>query len=721
MRNRRWRYTLLGVWRDWLRDDGQTLIYVVKVLLACLLAMWISLRFELEQPRTALLTVMIVMQARTSMVLAKSYYRFWGTIVGILASLVLVGLFAQERILFLGYLAVWIGLCTAGSMVFRHHQSYAFVLAGYTICIVGLPATLNPGQTFDIAMTRFSEIMVGLASASLVSAIVFPQGVGDLLRNAVRKRYRDFSGLLRSLNREKLAGPATQAATLRMVGDVFELESFHASSGMESDYSRAYRQRLNLLNAEFMAATTSFHALEQLLRRLYMGGHPHVVDALLVLFSPIQSAVVLHQREIRNEQEARHAALTIKALRDRWPLHVNEVQSSLPESLTATEQLDFATGAELVQRVLEELHAYTNTYAGLNEPGARLPSTSIQTPRLGMHFDPLAALLAGIRGALVLTVMAGIWILFDWRSGIEAITIGMITSTLFASTPSPSKTVRHFIIGALIGTALLYICNFQLLPQAQGFLMLALAVTPAIALAAWLTTYPSVAVVGTGIFLIFLSHIGFNQVFSANPVTFLNDAMADLMAIMIAGLFYNLIDLTNSHWSRTRVARAMRELVQDACLQALPLQRAHLETQARELLLRMGAARRAADAKDKEVVDWLLSTLEIGHAVLVLRAQLATVDDTALRGRIEQSLSHIARLFGKPSSRLRHAAIQSITRSIDQLQASEAQAQLPQSSYRELLTMLHFIRGALLDSDSVLSLSAPLSQPPLTTQELSHA
>lgn len=706
-RRARWRYVLLGVLRDWGREDAQTLIYIGKVLLACMLAMWVSLKFELEQPRTALLTVAIVMQTRTSMVLAKSFYRLIGTLVGIATSVLLVALFAQERVPFLIYLALWISFCTAGSIVFRHHQSYAFVLAGYTICIVGLPATLNPGQTFDIAMTRLSEIMVGLASASLVSALVFPQGISELLRNAVRKRFRDFSRLLINLEQKKLSAHNTQADTLRMVGDVFELEIFHASSSMESNHSRAYRQRLTLLNSEFMAVTTSFHSLEQLLRRLQASGHPQVVTSLLALFAPIQAAVMTHQHEARNEDEARQVALTINALRQRWPMHLHEIQASLPTRLSETETLDFATGAELSLRVLDELHAYTSTYAGLSQPMPASTLKNRQSPSLGMHFDPLAAILAGLRGGLVFALMSLLWIVCDLRSGIEAITLATIASTLFASSPSPSKTVRQFIIGALIGTALLYWCNFQLLTQAQGFTMLALALSPAIAIAAWLTTRPSVAAIGSGIFIVFFLHIGFNNVFAANPVNFINEAIADLLAIMLAGVFYSLIDLTNGLWSRTRVALALRTLIQEACVQTPPPERTSLETHARELLLRMGSARHVANAQDKEVVDWLLSTLEIGQAVINLRQELQQVSDPAIRGTIDHSLLQLSRLFAQPNTTLRQRAIVAITSSIERLQTS---ASLTIANSQQLLTMLHFIRGALLDKHSVLTPVAPLDE-----------
>src|SRR5207253_928962 len=107
-------------------------------------------------------------QPRSGLVQAKGFYRFAGTLAGVAVSLVLAACFTQQPILFLAAGACWIALCTAGSIVFRNFQSYAFVLAGYTLVIVGLPAALQLEQAFDIATTRLSEVMLGLLCAGFV-------------------------------------------------------------------------------------------------------------------------------------------------------------------------------------------------------------------------------------------------------------------------------------------------------------------------------------------------------------------------------------------------------------------------------------------------------------------------------------------------------------------------------------------------------------------------
>mgnify|MGYP002040574752 FL=1 len=138
----RWLYSL--EWRrgffDWARSDGVTWVYIFKVLAAAFLTLWLAMRLELPQPRTAMITVFIVMQPQSGQVFAKSFYRFLGTLAGSAVMVALIALFAQNTELFLGSLAIWVGICSAGAARYRNFRAYGFVLAGYTAAMVGLPA-----------------------------------------------------------------------------------------------------------------------------------------------------------------------------------------------------------------------------------------------------------------------------------------------------------------------------------------------------------------------------------------------------------------------------------------------------------------------------------------------------------------------------------------------------------------------------------------------------
>src|SRR6266699_2109259 len=157
------------------RWTNSPMIFAAKTTASGLIALLIAFTFNLDQPQWALLTVFIVSQPQSGLVLAKSFYRIIGTLIGAAVALLFVALFAQERVLFLGALALWIGLCTFGSQYARNFIAYAFVLSGYTVAIVGIPGALDAGHAFYIAVARVNEISLGIIVTAAVSHIILPK------------------------------------------------------------------------------------------------------------------------------------------------------------------------------------------------------------------------------------------------------------------------------------------------------------------------------------------------------------------------------------------------------------------------------------------------------------------------------------------------------------------------------------------------------------------
>src|SRR6266436_4567891 len=158
---------------DWL--DHQTAIgltFAVKTFAASLLALYIAFWAGLDDPRWAFLTVYIVSQPDSGLVLAKSFYRILGTIAGLLVSIALVFGLAQYGELFVAALAIWICFCNIAARAVRNFASYGFQLAGYTVAIVGIPAALEPTAAYPLVVARFTEILLGIICAALVSRLI---------------------------------------------------------------------------------------------------------------------------------------------------------------------------------------------------------------------------------------------------------------------------------------------------------------------------------------------------------------------------------------------------------------------------------------------------------------------------------------------------------------------------------------------------------------------
>src|SRR6202035_2651987 len=96
------------------------------------------------------------------------------TSIGGVAIVALTACFPQDRTLFLISLALWGAACAFTSTLLQNYAAYAAALAGYTSVIIasdqlGATGGLN-GQAFTLAITRVTEIGIGIVSAGVVLA-----------------------------------------------------------------------------------------------------------------------------------------------------------------------------------------------------------------------------------------------------------------------------------------------------------------------------------------------------------------------------------------------------------------------------------------------------------------------------------------------------------------------------------------------------------------------
>jgi uncharacterized membrane protein YccC len=221
------------------------MIFAAKTTLSALIALFVAFTFNLDEPKWALLTVFIVAQPQSGLVLAKSFYRIIGTLIGAVVALVFVALFAQERVLFLGALALWVGFCTFGSQYARNFAAYSFVLSGYTVAIVGIPGALDPGSAFYIATARVTEIMLGIIVTATISQIVLPSSLASSLWKAITEA----SIGLREYVLAVLGNGDVALARTKLLRQAIAIENMRASAIFEDREVRNRSNSLRLLRA----------------------------------------------------------------------------------------------------------------------------------------------------------------------------------------------------------------------------------------------------------------------------------------------------------------------------------------------------------------------------------------------------------------------------------------------------------------------------------------
>jgi uncharacterized membrane protein YccC len=156
------------------RDAGPPLLYALRLWTSVCLALYVAYWLQLDNAYWAGTSAAVVCQPQLGASLRKGWFRMIGTVIGAVFIVVLNACFPQDRIAFLTLLAFWLAICAFGATVMHNFASYSAALAGYTAAIIAadtLGATGGPdGQVFILAVTRASEICIGIVCAGVVLA-----------------------------------------------------------------------------------------------------------------------------------------------------------------------------------------------------------------------------------------------------------------------------------------------------------------------------------------------------------------------------------------------------------------------------------------------------------------------------------------------------------------------------------------------------------------------
>ena len=696
---------------DWARTDGLTWVYLFKALAACFLALGIAMKLDLPQPRTAMTTVFIVMQPQSGMVFAKSFYRICGTLVGLVVMLALIGLFAQQPELFIVTTAIWVGICTAGAARNRNFKSYGFVLAGYTAALIGIPASQHPDGAFLSALTRVAEVVVGIICAGAVSGLVFPQFAGLQMRSTVRARFSAFVEYVSASLAGRNDRAQIEATNARFVADIVGFEAARSVAVFEGPDSRMRGGRLARLNSEFMTASTRFHALHQLMNRLrdsQTSGAMVAVEALEPYFKEIAPLLAKSGEPVLSATDAAHAAAQLDAYKAELPKRVRETRAAL-ETQPDAPLLDFDTGAELLYRFIDDLHAYAATYASL-------AVDTHERERWIERYEPktngIAAGVAGLRAAIVMVVLGAFWIATAWPSGSTLTLDAAAVCALASASPDPKRTAFQMAAGTLVASVMGMIAVYGVYPHIDGFPLLCAALTPFLLLGVFMTTRPALAGYGVGYCIFFCFLAGPDNLIHYDPSGTINDAIALLLSMLVCAVAFAVLLPPSTPWLRNRLLIDLRRQVALASRVGMRRVRSRFESGARDLMSQINALAQNEPEVKRDTLRWLFAVLEVGNAMIDLRGEVAALPRDARyaksmpwRVTLRAMRDAVTALFERPRADRFDRALAATTDAIAAVQLMLATFTPPREDRHRLqriLSQLHFIRTALLDPQSPL-------------------
>ncbi len=697
---------------DWARSDGVTWVSIFKVLIAAFLTLWLAMRLELPQPRTAMITVFIVMQPQSGQVFAKSFYRLLGTLAGSAVMVLLIALFAQHTELFLGALAIWVGLCTAGATRNRNFRAYGFVLAGYTAAMVGLPALAHPDSALMAAVWRVLEISLGILCSTLVSAAILPQTASAAMRNALYQRFGMFALFVTDGLRGRYQRDGFETANVRFIAEAVGLEGLRSVTVFEDPHMRRRNGRLNRLNSEFMSLTTRFNALHQLLARLRAGAADHAVDAIKPGLQDLAEHLNGFSGRALTSADAARLAEQLRAYRQGLPTALRSLRAHFEQGSPGdAEQLDFHTACELLYRFVDDLHNYAQTHASLaDHRHAREQGNEPYTPKTNW----LACAASGIRAAFILIVLGSYWVATAWPSGATMTLIAAATVGLSAATPNPKRMAFQMACGTLIGALVGFVEMFFIFPWIDGFPLLCVVLAPVIVLGAFLASRPQYAGVGLGLLIFFSTGSVPDNLTVYNPYTFINDYLAMVIGMLVCAAAGAIILPPNSRWLWRRLEQDLREQVVYAIGGKLKGLAARFESRTRDLLHQAYGLAVAQPQVQRDLLRWMLLVQEVGHAIIELRNEQAMLpvhpayaESQPWRQAIRVMGRALMRLFLQPNAGNLERGLLAVDHAISRVQATDEPfaPHFDTSALRRIKSYLHFIRTSLLDPQGPLHAS----------------
>ena len=191
--------------------------FALRTWAAMMLALYVAFWLQLASASSAAVTVGILSLPTRGQAYQKALYRLLMTVVGVVVSIIIAGLFTQSRDLFIIGFAGWLGLCVYVCGLVDGNRAYGMVLAGYTVAIVAVQQIDSPQNIFLTGVDRGAAIAVGIVALALANDVFLAPNVHTILAGklaAMHQRVRTFA---LAILRGESADPIQSANLLREI------------------------------------------------------------------------------------------------------------------------------------------------------------------------------------------------------------------------------------------------------------------------------------------------------------------------------------------------------------------------------------------------------------------------------------------------------------------------------------------------------------------------
>jgi uncharacterized membrane protein YccC len=650
--------------RDW--------IFSAKTFAGAMLALWIALRIGLDRPYWAMATAYIVAHPLTGAMRSKSAYRFYGTLVGAVACLALIPNLVDAPVLLIAALSLWVGGCIYFAVLDRTPRSYVFLLAGYSVALIGFPIVDAPGTVWDVVLARAEEITLGTVCTTVIGSIVLPIPLGPALTARLHNWIEDAAEWTLGVLSGAPESAAAAAAQRKVAGDAGEIAvlathlAYDTSNLQTATVPMAIlHQRILLLLPVVSGAADRIRILREI------GG----------ITSPLRS---LLDRLSAWIQSGRGADLSEAAA-----VHVDI--DALEPKIDASADWKTVVLVGLLVR-LRELTDLVHDIIALRrqiraeEPRlAELTFAQGETIHTLQHRDHVMALHSALATILAIGLVSAFWIGSAWPEGGGAASLAAIACAFFAAQDDPVPNIVGFLVAAVIAIVIDAIYLFAILPRAHDFEMLVLAFAPVFLILGALASMPATARAGGPIALIAATQLALSSSYNADFTTYVNGSIAAIVGLAATAIIIRIFRSVSAEWTAWRLLRRNRVEVANI---AASRSSSTLDVFATLMLDRLSLVvpRLALGA---EAATSALADVRVGVNIIELQHATAHLPEQ-LRRAVRTMLDAIATHYRRRNLDQADAAL---LRTIDRVIATAVQD--PAMMSRELLLQLGGIRRGL--------------------------
>ena len=538
---------------DAVKAAGPPLLFGLRLWASVCLALWVAFWLELDNAFWAGTSAAVVCQPHLGASLRKGWFRMIGTGIGAVAIVVLSACFPQDRAAFLVSLALWGAACALVATLLRNYAAYAASLAGYTAAVVasdqlGATGGLN-GQAFLLAVTRASEICIGIVCAGVVLA-------GTDLGGARRRLATLFAAISAEITwgfigTLSLTGPrlsATQPVRRALIRRVTALDPVIDEAIGESSRLRYHSPVLQAAVDGWFAALAAWRTAA--VHLVALSGEEARRDGEFVLRTLPQEL-----RAVPVQGEPTRGIADPTCLRQMCEAAVQALIALPAETPSLCLLAD-----NMAEALAGISHALNGLALLVGDPARSLPRRG----GLRLHVpDWLPALVNAGRAFVAIGAVELFWVITAWPNGAGAITFVAIVVLLASPRADQAyANAMSFMVGVGLAAAFAATIEFAVLPGRETFAAFSIAIGLVLVPAGALTAQPW----QSGLFSA-IAGIGFNSLLApANQMSYDTQQFYNATSAIVAGAgaaalsFRLLPPLSPAFRARRLLALTLRDL-----------------------------------------------------------------------------------------------------------------------------------------------------------------